>query len=80
MWIVQAHIDAVRQIKAQESIDLASAMRVGSGNLKKEQSRQIMNQWERQARGNQRSNIVKGMPFMDVAKKFGIPVYVGDKK
>ena len=50
-WMLNAAIEALPQVAAHESMQLAEASAVGAGNMKPAHLRNVQQQWRREARG-----------------------------
>ncbi len=50
-WLLSEYLEAVPQMEAQETLQMATAVTLGSGTMKQGQSQAIMNSLKRQARG-----------------------------
>ena len=72
-WLLDAYMENMPKIEARESLSMATAVAVGSGTMKKHQSKEIIRRWERRAG---RSDIVRGLSTADVAARHGIGIVV----
>ena len=76
-WLLESYMENMPKIEARESLSMATAVSVGTGSMKKQQSKEIVRRWERSAG---RSNTVRGLSSADVAAMHGIGVVVEEKQ